>query len=167
MYSKSKRWFTKLLVFALILSMALAPASAAFAATGNKKVTNSGKLQLILYKGQSGDSNTLSYVVSGLPSNALVTKIEIYTGTLSYTGGMQTNHMKVTGTNKSGTDQVSWGGAGSTTIQSNYFNGTNANGTYTLSFNGTYVGGTLQGGVLLEMCTKTYTAPYITVFYSY
>ncbi len=138
---KNRKMLYGILSLMLVVVMTFATSTSVFAASGSKKVTASGKMSVALNVGQTGDSSSVSINVSGLPSNAVITKLEVNTGTLTFQG------------------------AANTTLKTNNFLASSANGTYTLSFNSTCVGGAIVGGNILKIGTKTYSKPYITVYW--
>lgn len=144
--------------------MTLSTSTNVFAASGTKKVTSSGKMSVALNVGATGDSSSVSIRVSGLPANAVITKLEVNTGSLSYQGGVVTNYLTITSSNGR-TEQIPWGGAANKTLTTHNFLASSANGTYTLSFNSTCVGGAIVSGRILNVGTKTYSRPYITVYW--
>ncbi len=98
---KSRKKISVLLSFVLMMTLVFATTTTAFAATGNKKVTSSGKMSIVLNTGQTGNSSAVSFNVSGLPTNAVITKLEVNTGSLSsYSGAMLTNYLTLTSSNK-------------------------------------------------------------------
>lgn len=98
---KSKKLLHVLLNTILILTLVFATTTTAYAATGSKKVTSSGKMSIVLNKGQTGNSSAVSFNVSGLPVNAIITKLEVNTGSLSsYSGAMLTNYLTLISSNK-------------------------------------------------------------------
>jgi hypothetical protein len=137
-----------------MLTLVFATATTAFAATGNKKVTSSGKMSIVLNKGQTGNSSAVSFTVSGLSTNAVITKLEVNTGSLSsYSGAILTNYLTLTSSNRTTAEKITWGGQTNTTLKSNGFLASRANGTYTITFNGTCLGGAVVSGVLTDIGT--------------
>lgn len=163
-YVFKNKFLCSLLSFMLVVVMALTPSANVSAASGNKKVTSTGKMSAILNVGASGDSTSVSIKVSGLPSNAIITKLQVNTGSLSFQGGVVTNYLTITSSNGR-SEQIPWGGTGNTTLTTSRFLASSANGTYTLSFNSTCVGGALVNGTMLNIGTKTYSKPYIVVYW--
>lgn len=163
---KPRRKLSVLLSFILMVVLVFATTTTAFAATGNKKVTSSGKMSIVLNTGQTGNSSAVSFKVSGLPTNAVITKLEVNTGSLSsYSGAMLTNYLTLTSSNKTTAEKITWGGQANTTLKSNGFLATKANGTYTITFNCTCLGGAIVGGIPTDVGSKTYSSPYITVYW--
>lgn len=163
----SRNKFLKLMFSAvLILTMAFTSTNAAYAATGSKKVTSSGSMSIALKKGQTGNSSEVTFKVSGLPTNAVITKLEVNPGSLkSYSGAMLSNYLTVTSSNRSAAEKVTWGGAENTTLKTSGFLASRANGTYTISFNCTCLSGAIVNGMLLDVGGKTYSNPYITIYW--
>jgi hypothetical protein len=161
---KNRKILYGILSLVLVVVMTFATSTSVFAASGSKKVTASGKMSVALNVGQTGDSSSVSINVSGLPSNAVITKLEVNTGTLTFQGAVASNYLTITSSNGR-TEQIKWGGAANTTLKTNKFLASSANGTYTLSFNSTCVGGAIVGGNVLKIGTKTYSKPYITVYW--
>jgi len=163
----SRNKFLKLLFSALlIITMAFTTTTSAYAATGTKKVTSSGTMSLALKKGQSGNSSEVTFRVSGLPANAVITKLEVNPGSLkSYTGAVLTNYLTVASSNSNSTENVTWNGKENTTLRASGFLASNANGTYKISFNATCISGAISHGVILDIGSKTYSSPYITIYW--
>lgn len=153
-----------LLSLMLAVVVTLAPSTNVSAASGSRKVASSGKMSAILNVGESGDSTSVTIRVSGLPSNAVITKLQVNTGSLSFQGGVLTNYLTITSSNGR-SEEIPWGGAGNTTLTTSRFLASSANGTYTLSFNSTCLGGALVNGTMLNIGTKTYSKPYIVVYW--
>lgn len=162
---KNKRLFSLLLTAIMILTMAFSNMTTAYAATGNKTVNSSGSMSIVLDKGNTGNSSIVSFTVSGLPVNAKVTKIEINTGSLTYSGAMLTNYLTLSSSNKTTAEKITWNGAANTTLTSNGFLATMANGTYQISFNCTCIGGAIINGVLTNTGTKSYSRPSIKIYW--
>ncbi|HHX61603.1 MAG TPA: hypothetical protein GX707_12980 [Epulopiscium sp.] len=159
---KKRRVLSSFVSLALIFTLTLASSLTVFAASGNKKVTTSGKMSALLNVGQTADSSTVSFNVSGLPTNAVITKLEVNTETLSYTGAVITNYLKITSSNGRA-EEIPWQGAANKTLTTSKFLASKANGTYTISFNSTCVGGAIVNGKPLNVGTKIYSKPYIVV----
>jgi uncharacterized protein YjdB len=164
---KIKNSLILILAFAMIFVLAFANMTAFATTSGNKTVNSSGSMGIVLNTGVTGDSSVVSFTVSGLPANSTITKFEVHTGTLTYTGAMLTNYLNLVSSNRTGVEHISWGGAGNTTLQSSLLSGTPAAGTYQISFNCTCLGGAIVGGILTNTGTKSYKNPYIVVYYSY
>lgn len=75
-----KRFFAMVMVMALMLTTSMT----AFAATGSRTYKASSKMTIVLNPGQRGNSNTVSIRVSDLPEDAIITKLTVNTGTMSY-----------------------------------------------------------------------------------
>lgn len=149
-----------------MFTMVFVTTTTANAATGSKKVTSSGKMSIVLNKGQTGNSSAVSFKVSGLPANAVITKLEVNPGSLSsYSGAVLTNYLTLTSDNKSTAEKIAWSGQADRTLKSSGFLASRANGTYTITFNATCLSGAIVKGILLDIGTKVYTAPYITIYW--
>ncbi len=149
-------------VFVLVLSVPVLGASS------YKKVYSSGSMGVVLDKYMSGDSNEVSFDVKGLPLGAVVTKIEIKTGALSYGGAVKTNYLELTSNKKYGAEKIYWNGASNSTLVSKYFfRGLPANARYTIKFNATCYGGAIYYGTISNTGYKKYTRPTLTVYYEY
>ncbi|WP_097004418.1 hypothetical protein [Lacrimispora amygdalina] len=163
----SRNKFLKLLFSALlIMTMAFTTTTSAYAATGTKKVTSSRTMGLALKKGQTGNSSEVTFRVSGLPANAVITKLEVNPGSLkSYSGAVLTNYLTVSSSNRSSAEKVAWNGRENLTLRTSGFLASKANGTYTISFNATCISGALSHGMILDIGSKTYSSPYITIYW--
>ncbi|WP_349669798.1 hypothetical protein [Lacrimispora sp.] len=162
----SRNKFLKLLFSALlVITMAFTATTSAYAATGTKKVTSSGTMSLALNKGQTGNSSEVTFRVSGLPTNAVITKLEVNPGSLKYSGAVLTNYLTVSSSNRSSAEKVTWNGKENTTLRTNGFLASKANGTYTISFNATCISGAISHGMILDIGSKSYSNPYITIYW--
>lgn len=159
-----KKSFVSCLLSLLLIVIVASTPTTAMAASGSKKITSSGKMSVVLNVGATGDSSRVSIRVSGLPANAKITKIEVNTGSLSFQGGVVTNYLTIESSNGR-SEKIAWAGAANKTLTTHNFLASTANGTYTLYFNSTCVGGAIVGGQILSIGTKTYSRPYITVFW--
>lgn len=162
---KSKRAISFSLAVLVMFTMVFATTTTAFAASGNKKVNANGSMTIALNAGQTGNSSTATFTVSGLPANAKITKLQINTGTMTYAGGMLTNYLILSKSGASNTEHIPWNGSGSTTLTSNGFLLEPANGTYTISFNCTCITGAIINGIMTNMGTKTYKNMTLTVYW--
>lgn len=159
-----RKIISSFLALVMVFTMSIVSSVPVSASTGSKKVTTSKKMSLVLSVGETNDSSTIDFKVSGLPTNAVITKLEVYTGSLSYTGGILTNYLTITSSNGR-TEEIAWNGAAKKTLTTSNFLASRANGTYTISFNGTCLGGTIKNGIILDIATKSYTCPYIVVYW--
>lgn len=159
----SSRFMTFVFVFVLI-TMSAFSASAAGPTHGDKKVTSSGKMGLVLEKGKSGDSSEVTFQVSGLPSNAVITRLEVNPGRLGGQGAVITNYLNIR-SSEDINQQIKWGGAADAVLEADNFVGRKANGTYTIYFNATCIGGAMVNGNILDIGTKSYQSPSIVVYW--
>lgn len=160
----NKKFLCGLLSLMLVVTMLFATSTSVYAASGQKKYTASGKMSIVLSVGETGDSSSVSIKVSGLPENAVITKLEVNTGSLTYQGGVLTNYLTISSSNGR-SEQVAWNGAANKTLTTSKFLASTANGTYTLSFNSTCMGGAIVNGSVLDIGTKTYSKPYIVIYW--
>lgn len=154
------------LIFAVLLIFSLVSISTVdvFAATGSKTFTSSDKMSIVLPVNTSDDSSEATINVSGLPAKAVITKMTINTGSLSYTGAVVTNYLTIRSSNDR-IEQIPWNGQANKTLTTNGFLASLANGTYKLSFNSTCVGGAIVYGKITDFGTKTYSRPSITIYW--
>ena len=163
---KTKRLLSLFVCVVVVMTMVLGTTTA-FAASGSKKVTSTGSMSVILKEGQSGESSSVSFRVSGLPANAKVTKIVVNPGTLGNgSGAIVSTSLKLVSSATKTQDKIPWGGQPNREITSNAFINTPANATYTISFNSTCYGGAISNGMMLDIGTKIYKNPNITVYWS-
>lgn len=160
----NKKFLCGLLSLMLVVTMLFATSTSVYAASGQKKYTASGKMSVVVSVGETGDSSSVSIKVSGLPENAVITKLEVNTGSLTYQGGVLTNYLTISSSNGR-SEQVAWNGAANKTLTTSKFLASTANGTYTLSFNSTCMGGAIVNGSVLDIGTKTYSKPYIVIYW--
>lgn len=165
MSKNAKKVLSSFMAMVLVITLTMLSSSTVFAASGSKKVTSSGKMSVILSVGETADSSAVSITVSGLPTNAVITKLEVNTGSLSsYNGGVLTNYLTITSSNGR-SEQIAWSGATNTTLTTSNFLASAANGTYTITFNATCLGGAVTSAGILDIGTKTYSSPYIVVYW--
>lgn len=148
----AKRVFTIMMVMTLILAASMT----AFAATGNVTRKASSKMTIILDPRETGNFTLVSITVSGLPADAVITRMTVDTGAMTYNGAVLCNYMTVSSSNGR-TEQVAWTGQANQTLETSRFLASPANGTYTLSFNATNMSS-------LNLGTKTYQ-PSITIYW--
>jgi hypothetical protein len=152
-------------MFIITIALSVNPV---FAASGTKTVNSSSSMSLIL-TGGTAYSNYVTFNATGCPAGATVDKIEINVGSLAAQGAILTNHLEISSSNRTGAETISWPGAGGAklTTSNTFFFNTAANGTYQIRFNGTFVGGAIVGGTVLNTATKTYSNPSIKIYYTY
>lgn len=136
----------------------------ALASTGNRTYTSSGKMELILNTGETGDSSEAVIKVTSLPDNAKITRLTVNVGKLSYNGAIITNYLTIRSSNNR-SEEISWNGQGNKTLTTSAFLSSKADGTYYISFNATSVGGFFVGGMQTNYATKTYSKPSITIYW--
>ena len=101
---------------------------------------------------------------SSLISNAVLTKVQVKTGTLTYNGAVTTNTLKIRKGDSTPPNEVTILGsvAGGATITTDYFNGKLAKDTYYVSFCATCVGfGTST------FCSKSYSSVSLILSFNY
>lgn len=91
-----------------------------------------------------------------MPEDAVITKMTVNTGTMTYNGAVVCNFLTLSSSNGR-TEQLAWSGQANKTLTTSNFLASPANGTYTLSFNGTNASS-------LNLGTKTYQ-PSITIYW--
>jgi len=160
---KHKKLRSLLFVAVAMFTLLAGNAATALAATGSKTISSAGSMSITLDKGKTGDSSAVSFTVSGLPANARITQIEINTGTLSSSGTVVVNYLKLAKSGESYVEQIPWNGSGNTKLTANGFKVKLANGTYTISFNATGLGGPIVNGMLTTIGTRTLKNPSLTV----
>lgn len=94
--------------------------------------------------------------LSGLPEDAIITKLTVNTGTMSYSGAVVCNSLTISSSNGR-TEQIGWTGQANKTLTTSKFLASAANGTYTISFNATNMSS-------LNLGTKSYQ-PSITIYW--
>ena len=130
-----RKIFTMMMVMAMVLM--LTTPMTTFAATGNNPYKASSKMTIVLNPGQRGNSNTVSIRVSDLPEDAIITKLTVNTGSMTYSGGaIVCNYLTISSSNGR-TEQIGWTGQANKTLTTSRFLASAANGTYTISFNAT------------------------------
>ncbi|ASS89032.1 hypothetical protein NSS70_18225 [Aeribacillus sp. FSL K6-2848] len=156
---KAKRLISLLLVMVVVFFMT----TTAFAASSSKTFTSSsgtiGSMSLYLDPGESGSSSIATINVSGLPADAVITKVVADCNTMSYSGAILSNRLYITTSNISGWTSAPWGSGNKTEISAGLI-GTLANGTYQLYYTGTNVSSLSPG-------YKTYKNIKLTVYYNY
>jgi hypothetical protein len=96
-----------------------------------------------------------------LPKDAVITNIEIKTGSFTYNGGVLINYFKI---RKGLYDyDLIYGNVGNTTIGTHYFDGELARDTYYVSLNATCL--SLSPIGVGGICSKLYTRVELTIYY--
>lgn len=147
-----KRFFAIVMVMTLVLATSMT----AFAATGNRTYKASSKMTISLNPGQTGDSNVVTIRVSDLPEDAIITKLTVDTGSMTYSGAVVCSSLTISSSNGR-TEKIGWTGQANKTLTTSKFLASAANGTYTISFNATNMSS-------LNMGTKSYQ-PSITIYW--
>lgn len=146
----------RVITLVMVMALMVLPSVSVLAASGSTTKASSSKMTIILDPKERGNSSTVSINVSGLPENAVITKMTINTGTMTYSGGaIVCNYLTISGNGR--TEQVAWTGKANQTLTTSKFLAAKANGTYTLSFYGTNMS-------TLNLGTKTYK-PFITIYW--
>ena len=71
----------------MVMALMLTTSMTAFAATGSRTYKAASKMTITLNPGQRGNSNTVTIRVSDLPEDAIITKLTVNTGSMTYSGG--------------------------------------------------------------------------------
>lgn len=153
---RTKKVAKRVFIIMMVMTLILATSMTVFAATGNVTRKASSKMTIILDPRETGNSTLVSITVSGLPADAVITRMTVDTGTMTYNGAVLCNYMTVSSSNGR-TEQVAWTGQANQTLETSRFLASPANGTYTLSFNATNMSS-------LNLGTKTYQ-PSITIYW--
>jgi hypothetical protein len=137
----------------------------ALSSSSKSETANKSIGVVITTSGLTANSNEYTFATfSTLPTSAVITKVELYTGTMTYNGAVTTNYWQI---RKGSVDytriyndiNISAGGL---TIPITYFNGQTARDTYYVLFNGTCVG---FGGA--SFCSKLYNNVRLIIYYTY
>lgn len=153
---KTKNAVKRIFVMLMAMTLLLGSTMTVFAASDSITKKASGKMTIILDPNETGNSTSVTITISGLPEDAIITKMTINTGTMTYNGAVLCNYMIVSSSNGR-TERIPWTGKANETLTTSAFLASPANGTYTLSFNATNVSS-------LNLGTKTYQ-PSITIYY--
>ena len=138
-----------------ILAMMLASAMVVGLVGCGRTYKAASKMTITLNPGQRGNSNTVTIRVSDLPEDAIITKLTVNTGSMTYSGGaIVCNYLTISSSNVR-TEQIAWTGQANKTLTTSKFLASAANGTYTISFNATNMSSLSSG-------TKSYQ-PSITI----
>jgi len=110
-----------------------------WAATGSAKLVSGKSIGVAAVQvGTTACSNEIDFVFTTPPANAIITKMEVGTGTVSSNAGAFTmDYMKVRCTNPPPPNNyttIPWGGSGGQTLSTTFFNGQPARITCYLSF---------------------------------
>jgi len=150
---KISRRLLSLAFVLLIISTMTLPALAA--STGAKTMT--GTMSLGLDPNQRGTSTQATIIISGLPPNAVVTKITIDANTMNYSGAILSEKCRLSSSNISGEVVNPWGSGNKTVFTAGVL-GSLANGTYKVSYDG-------WNASSLSYGYKTYTSIKFTLEY--
>ncbi|MBD5543336.1 MAG: hypothetical protein HDR01_03570 [Lachnospiraceae bacterium] len=161
---RNRKILCGLLALVLVVAMSFVTSTNVYAASSSNTYKSSGKMSVVLSVGQTGDSSSVTINVRNLPENAIITKLEVNTGSLTYQGGVLTNYLTISSSNGR-SEQIPWNGAANKTLTTSRFLASQANGTYTISFNATCLSGPIVGGSQLNIGTKTYSNPYIVIYW--
>ncbi len=161
---RNRKILFRFLALVLVVAMSFMTSTNAYAASKSGTYKSSGKMSVVLSVGQTGDSSSVTIEVNDLPENAIITKLEVNTGSLTYQGGVLTNYLTISSSNGR-SEQIPWNGAANKTLTTSHFLASSANGTYTLSFNATCLSGAIVNGNKLNIGTKTYSKPYIVIYW--
>lgn len=153
---RTKNMVKKIIAMGMAMMLMLAMSMTAFAATGNSTYKASSKMTIILNPGQTGDSNVVDITVSNLPQDAVITKLTVNTGTMSYSGAVVCSSLTISSSNGR-TEKIGWTGQANKTLTTSKFLASAANGTYRISFNATNMSS-------LDIGTKSYQ-PSITIYW--
>ncbi|MCL1696762.1 hypothetical protein [Lysinibacillus sp. BPa_S21] len=156
--------FTKLFSFLLVVIMMFSfTTSTTLAASSSKTFTSRDTMSLTLAQQTSGDSSVATFNVSGLPSDAVVTKVVVDANSgLTYggNGAIVSNTVYIKNDSMSTYASAPWGSLNKTEITTGVL-GKIANGTWSIYYNGTNV------SILAGTSWKKYSSPKLTVYYSY
>lgn len=158
-----RKIFSRLLALIVVFSLTMMLPTMAFAESGKKKITSSKSMSAVVKLNETKNSSEVSFTVSGLPSDAVITKLEVEPGKLSFYGGVLTHYLSIRN-NTGQIEKITWGGQQSETLRTNSFNGLSANGTYTISFNCTCTSD-LVNGSFVGFGSKTYSNPTLIVYW--
>lgn len=153
---RTKNMVKKIIAMGMAMMLMLAMSMTAFAATGNSTYRASSKMTIVLNPGQTGDSNVVDITVSNLPQDAVITKLTVNTGTMSYSGAVVCSSLTISSSNGR-TEKIGWTGQANKTLTTSKFLASAANGTYRISFNATNMSS-------LDIGTKSYQ-PSITIYW--
>ncbi|KOS64536.1 hypothetical protein FJQ98_00960 [Lysinibacillus agricola] len=155
--------FTKLFSFLLVMVMMFSfTTSTTLAASSSKTVTSRDTMSLSLAKQASGDSNVITFNFSGLPSDAVVTKVVVDANsgiTYGGNGAIVSNRVHIKNESMDNYTFAPWGSLNKTEITTGVI-GKPAAGTWSIYYNGTNVS-------TLGSAWKSYASPKLTVYYSY
>lgn len=140
-----KRTASLALALMLIFSVLCMPVSALY---GSATQSSSVTMSLGLNPAQSGQSNiiTFSFTGSAIPDNAVITKVNVVTGSMTASGGaIATTALKVKGPGMVSWDTADWRNVSSGTDFKGSVVGTQAKGTWQLAFDGFNASSTSYG----------------------
>jgi len=143
-----------------------------WAATGSAKLVSGTAMGVAgIPVGTTACSNKVFFNFTTPPTNATITKMEVGTGTLTTNkGAFTTDYLQIECNYPqppNNVTKINWGGAASTTLSTQYFNGQPARIQCYVSFCGKCVGGYMEAGQMVNMCNKSYTNVNMTVYYQY
>lgn len=142
----------------LILMMASTTLAASSSRTFISSSGTYGSMSLYLNPGATGSSSIATIRVSGLPSNAIITKVVADCNTMSFSGPVLSNRLYIK-TDRSSWASAPWGSGNKTEISAGLI-GKPANGTYQLYYTGTNFSSFSSG-------YKTYKSIKLKVYYNY
>jgi len=156
--------FTKFFSFLLVVVMMFSfTTSTTLAASSSKTVTSGDTMSLTLAQQTSGDSSVATFNFSGLPSDAVVTKVVVDANSgLTYggNGAIVSNRVHIKNDSMDNYTSAPWGSLNKTEITTGVI-GQPAAGTWSIYYNGTNV------SILAGSSWKKYSSPKLTVYYNY
>lgn len=151
---KTKNVVKRILAMMMVMALMLTTSMTA-CCNWSRTYNAASKMTTTLNPGQRGNSNTVTIRVSDLPEDAIITKLTVNTGSMTYSGGaIVCNYLTISSSNGR-TEQIAWTGQANKTLTTSKFLASAANGTYTISFNATNMSSLSSG-------TKSYQ-PSITI----
>lgn len=154
--------FAKLFSFLFVIVMMFSlTTSTSFAASSSKSVTSAGAMSLYLAPTANGDSNVITFNVSGLPASAVVSKVVIDANNISWggSGAIVSTSLSIKN-NTMGTYVTAPWGSGNTTEITTGLIGKPAAGMWSIYYNGTNVS-------TFYDAYKTYKNVKLIVYYNY
>ena len=155
--------FVVVMMFSFTTSTTLAVSSSTDDVSSSKTFTSMDTMSLTLAQQASGDSSVATFNVSGLPSDAVVTKVVVDANSgLTYggNGAIVSNRVHIKNNSMDNYTSAPWGSLNKPEITTGVL-GQPAAGTWSIYYNGTNV------SILSGISWKKYSSPKLTVYYSY
>ena len=162
--------FTRFFVIAIMVAVLLSLSGTAFAASLSKTFSmlpGASGMGIVLTPGQNNrDSTTARFAVSGIPSSAIIEKVEVNVGTYDTLAGVVTmNKLGLLSSTGAEATQT-WGGVMNSWITFSGFTPTgDVNGAWDIWFNASYFTGYYIGTTFIAQAARSHKSATLRITY--